>query len=193
MATSSPSLPVSPATTPEATPIPKSYAKGVATTPDPWELCARLEYGGDRSFAWSVRQQVVRTAPTGRAKIETQLLTTLASPDRTPAGCAFLCQMLAMVGTAKSVPALSRLLLDPASTESARYALEAIPGHEASAALRTGLTTLTAEAKAGLIGSIAARRDSAARPALVALSTAPAEPAVVREAATRALEHLPPP
>lgn len=189
MASSPPSLPT---TTPEATPIPKSYAKGVAATPEPWELCARLEYGGDRSFAWSVRQQVVRTAPTGRAKVESQLLTTLASPDCTTAGRAFLCQMLALIGSAKSVPALARLLRDPISADSARYALEAIPGQEADAALRAGLTALTAEAKAGLIGSIAARRDPAARPALFALSTDPAEPAVVREAATRALEHLPP-
>jgi hypothetical protein len=189
MATSSTSLP---ATTPEATPIPKSYAKGIGTTPDPWERCAHLDYGGDRSFAWSVRQQVLRTPPAGRAKVERQLLAALATPDATPAGRAFLCQMLALVGSAQSVPALARLLRDPTATESARYALEAIPGPAADVALREGLPALSAEGKAGLIGSIAARRDPAARPVLVALAAAATEPAIVRDAANRALAHLPP-
>jgi hypothetical protein len=100
--------------------------------------------------------------------------------------------MLALVGSAQSVPALARLLRDPTATESARYALEAIPGPAADVALREGLPALSAEAKAGLIGSIAARRDPAARPVLVALAAAATEPAIVRDAANRALAHLPP-
>jgi hypothetical protein len=98
--------------------------------------------------------------------------------------------MLAMVGSAKSVPALAPLLRDPKSTESARYALQPIPGPEASAALRDALSALTGPAKAGLIGSIAMRRDAAAQPALTAIKDNSAEPAIVREAATRALEKL---
>jgi len=41
-----------------ATRIPKSYAKGIAMTPDPWVECVGLEYGGDRCFAGSVSRQV---------------------------------------------------------------------------------------------------------------------------------------
>lgn len=173
-----------------ATPIPKSYAKGVAMTPDPWESCARLEYGGDRSFAWSVQQQVVQTGPDGRAKVEGQLLATLALPQCTAAARAFLCQMLALVGSARSVPALAELLRDASTVEPARVALEAIPGVEATAALRGALSAVQGAAKAGLIGSIAARRDSMARDALVALQASTDEPALVRDAATRALAAL---
>jgi hypothetical protein len=98
--------------------------------------------------------------------------------------------MLALVGGAKSVPALTPLLRDPKSTESARYALEAIPGPEASAALRDALGALTGREKAGLIGGIAGRGDTAARSALAALKDNATEPAIVREAAGRALERL---
>lgn len=190
MAATQPILPPDPASTSGATPIPKSYAKGIAMTPEPWVECVNLEYGGDRSFAWSVNQQVMRTAPAGRAKVEERLLAALALPTGKPAGRAFVCQMLALVGSPRSVPALALLLRDPVSSEAARFALESIPGREADAALRDALGALTGNAKAGLVGSLAARRDLAARPALVALQDNRAEPAVVREAAARAVASL---
>lgn len=159
-------------------------------TLDPWEECARLSYGGDRSYAWTVRTQVIATPPEGRAGIEERLLKACALPGRTEAGLAFLCQMLALVGTAKSVPTLVPLLRDPKTAESARYALEPITGPEADAALRDALGILTGAVKAGVIGSIAVRGDTAARPALAALKDAASEPAVVRDAAVRALALL---
>jgi hypothetical protein len=159
-------------------------------TPDPWEECARLDYGGDRSFAWSVREQVLATPPEGRAQVEARLLKALAVPACTDAGRAFLCQMLALVGSVKSLPVLAPLLRDPKSTEAARYALQPIPGPEVSAALREALGALTGNAKAGLIGTIAWRRDTTARAVLAAIRENPAEPAIVREAANRALDHL---
>jgi hypothetical protein len=160
------------------------------STPDPWEACATVEYGGDRSFAWSVREQVIATPPEGRARVEDRLLKALALPGCTEAGRAFLCQMLALVGSAKCVPALAALVRDAKSTESARYALQPIPGPEADAALRAALPALSGNAKAGLIGTIAMRGDAAARPDLAAISTNATEPPLVREAAARALARL---
>lgn len=157
---------------------------------DPWEECARLDYGADRSYAWTVREQVIATPPEGRARIEDKLLKSLATAGRTDAGLAFLGQMLAMVASAKSVPALAPLLRDPKTTESARYALERVTGPEADAAFRDALASLTGPAKAGLIGSIGVRGDTAAKSALAALKDDAKEPALVREAATHALERL---
>lgn len=168
---------------------PDAYGSAGAS-PDPWEECARLEYGGDRSFAWTVRSQVIGAPPESQARIEERLISSLAGSGRTDAGLAFLCQMLALIGTAKCVPALAPLARDAKTAESARYALESIPGPEADAALRDALTALTGAAKAGVIGSLAARRDVAARPALAALKDAAQEPPVVREAAARALARL---
>jgi hypothetical protein len=179
---------MSDATKSPSSPVDRKSSAG--STPNPWEVCARLEYGGDRSFAWSVREQVIHSRPEDRGRIEDRLLTALGQPDCTDAGRAFLCEMIAMVGSARSVPALAPLLRDPRSTESARYALQAIPGAEASAALRDALGALSGAAKAGLIGSIALRHDTAARAAFGALERNAAEPAIVREAASRALTHL---
>ena len=167
-----------------------SYLNRTAETSEPWKLCAELEYGGDRTFASTVEQLVVQTAPRDWPKVEEQLLATLALPGCTQAGRAFLCKMLALVGSARSVPALAALVREPKTADAARTALEVIPGPEAGAALRDALASLSGNAKAGLIGSIAARRDGAARAALSALKDNAAEPAVVRGTAARALEYL---
>ena len=167
-----------------------SYLNKTAETPDPWKLCAALEYGGDRSFASSVERLVVQTTRSNWPKVEEQLLGTLAVPGCTDAGRAFLCKMLGLVGSAKSVPALAAFLQDAKTADAARAALELIPGPEASAALRDALGSLPARAKAGVIGSIAARGDAAARPALAALKENTAEPAIVRGTAARALEKV---
>jgi len=182
--------PPAPATKPARSAVDRKSNAG--TTPDPWEACVALEYGADRSFAWSVREEVISTPPEGRAAAEERLLKALALPDCTEAGRAFVCQMLVLVGSAKSVPALATLLKDPRSTEAARYALAPIPGPEAAAALRDALGSLGGPAKAGLIATIALRGDTSARYALAGIRDNPAEAAIVREAATRALEHLAP-
>jgi hypothetical protein len=169
-----------------------SYLNRTAETPDPWELCARLQYGGDRSFASSVEHLVVQTVPNDWPKAEARLLAALALPDATDAGRAFVCRMLALIGSAASVPALANLLLDPKTADAARGALEGIPGPEAVAALRDALTAATDVAKAGLIGTLAARRDAAARPALAALRDAASSSSLVRGTAARALQILPP-
>ena len=178
-----------PSTSAKRTRDPDRYSSAGAT-PEPWEECARIEYGGDRSHATTVRTQVLSTLPEGRSKIEDRLLNALAVSGRTDAGLAFVCQMLALVGSAKCVPALASLMKDQRTAEAARYALELIPGSEASTALRDALTALSGAAKAGVIGSLAARGDAAARPALTALQATTEEPTVVREAAARALAHL---
>jgi hypothetical protein len=159
-------------------------------TPDPWDECAKLEHGADRSFAWSVREQVIASPPEGRARLEERLLKALAAPGRTEAGLAFVCQMLALIGSAKCVPALAPLLRDAKTADAARYALERVTGPEADAALRDALAALSGPAKAGLIGSIAVRGDPAARPALAALKASTTEPAIVRDTAARALDRL---
>jgi hypothetical protein len=184
--------PVTPAPKPKkvVSANPADRYSNAGNTPDPWDQCARLEYGADRSFAWSVREQVIATPPDGRGRIEEKLLSALAASGRTDAGLAFVCQMLAMVGSTKSVPALAPLLRDAKTADSARYALERIAGPEADAAFRDALPTLTGNLKAGLIGSIGVRGDVAANSALTAVKDDAKEPAVVREAATHALARL---
>jgi ABC-type Fe3+ transport system permease subunit len=83
-----------------------------------------------------------------RAAKNSLIVATLATPGCTEAARAFACEMLALVGSAKSVPALAALLRRTETADAARFALEAIPGIEAEAALRTALSALTGDAKA---------------------------------------------
>ena len=69
---------------------------------------------------------------------------------------------LAVVGTEKSVPALSELLLEPGQSHLARIALENIPGAEAGLALRSALGQVSAEDAVGVISSLAVRKDQEA-------------------------------
>jgi hypothetical protein len=67
-------------------------------------------------------------------KIEEKLTMALQS-NITLAGRDFICRQLAVIGTGKSVPALSAMLMDPQTTNMARYALEKIPGNATDEAM----------------------------------------------------------
>jgi hypothetical protein len=159
-------------------------------TPDPWDTIASLDYGADRTFASTVRSMIVNAEPAQRPVMETKLLQTLAKPSCTPAGRAFVCHLLALIGSAQCVPALAPLLRDPATADDARYALEPIAEPAVDEAFRAALGVLTGPAKAGLIGSIALRGDRQATAALATIEQNASEPAAVRAAATRALQRL---
>ena len=97
-------------------------------------------------------------------------------------------RLLSLSGGPADVPAAAALLGDAVQSHLARLALEAIPGPEASQALRDALATTSGALKAGVIGSIAVRRDLGAVPALAAL-LGDADP-MVAEAAAAALARL---
>ena len=92
------------------------------------------------------------------------------------------CQRLAIVGTAEAVPALAGLLADPKLAAYGRLALEAIPGPEATDALRAALGTLPGNLLIGVINSLGVRRDPRAVADLVPRLTA-ADSAVAAAAA----------
>ena len=94
----------------------------------------------------------------------------------------YVCRKLAVVGTADSVPALAPLLLNKEISHMSRFALEQIPGAEASQALREALPNVTGIQKVGVISSIGALRDAAAVTAL-GESLKDADPAIARSAA----------
>lgn len=168
----------------------RDYEERFTATPDPWTEIVRLDHGTDRTFGSTVRAMVMNAEPAQRPAMETKLIAVLARPEATDVARLFACRMLALIGSAKAVPALSALLADAKTADAARYALDAIDDPAADDALRGALEKLSGPAKAGLIGSIALRGDAKAIPALAAIKARAAEPAVVRTAATRALERL---
>lgn len=187
------------ADTPTAATAPSSDASSEAqktrdewftTTPDPWIEIARLDYGGDRSFATTVERLVRHAEPAQHAELETKLLAVLARAELTEAARALVCRMLGLIGSAASVPAVAALSQDDRTADDARRALDFIPSAAVDEAYRTALGKLSGAAKAGLIGSIATRGDRAAAAALAAIAADAKEPADVRTAAVRAAVQL---
>jgi hypothetical protein len=95
-----------------------------------------------------------------RKELETKLAEVL-SGSAPRAAKDFIGRKLAIIGTAESVPALAALLPDKDLSHMARYALERIPDAEAAKALRDALAKTSGAEKAGVIGSLGARRDAA--------------------------------
>jgi hypothetical protein len=168
----------------------RKYEEYFVASPDPWVEIVKLEHGGDRTFASTVRAMVTNAEPAQRPGMEDKLLAALAKPELTEVGRMFVCRMLALIGTAKSVPALAALLGDAKAADAARYALDAIEDPAAVEACRAALGKVTGVAKAGLIGSLALRGDKGSIAALQAIQAAADEPAVVKTAAARGLERL---
>jgi HEAT repeat protein len=92
---------------------------------------------------------------------EQELLDVLRS-EAPAADKAITCKNLAIYGTDQAVPDLAALLADPHLSSWARIALEAIPGTEADAALRTAADTLKGRLLVGVINSIGVRQDATA-------------------------------
>jgi HEAT repeat protein len=98
------------------------------------------------------------------------------------------CRTLRQVGTPAAAPALAALLADDKLSHYARYALEAIPGPEVSAALVAALGTVPTTHQAGIAATLGARRDASAVAPLAALMAGTDD--AVAEAAAAALGRI---
>lgn len=95
------------------------------------------------------------------SNLENELLGVLRS-DAPGAEKAIACKKLAIHGSAKSVPELTKLLPNPQLSSWARIALEAIPGDASDEALRNAAGSLEGRLLIGMINSIGVRRDAKA-------------------------------
>jgi HEAT repeat protein len=107
------------------------------------------------------------------------------------------CVRLKWIGTARSVPILAELLTDPELSQSARCALESMPGPEAGSALRQALAKMSGSNAVGIVNSLGVRRETAAVPDLAKLLTSPnvelavaAAEALGKTGGTQALQTL---
>ena len=138
------------------------------STESAWKALPHYEYGQDMAAILAIDRVVIRAmrSPTDRSACAKRLASLLLSHETTLAARQAICLQLRQVGTPAEVPVLAKLLAKPETSQMARYALESIPGQEASAALRSALTTLRGEPLAGVIQSVSARKDLAALPVL---------------------------
>jgi HEAT repeat protein len=111
-------------------------------------------------------------SPEARARCASRLARVLQQPEATLAARQYACLKLRQVGTPAEVPVLRSMLLKEPTADMARYALEAIAGEEATAALRAGLKPLEAAPLVGVVNSLGARRDRESVSNLIALTEA---------------------
>ncbi|MEW6251715.1 MAG: HEAT repeat domain-containing protein [Planctomycetota bacterium] len=147
------------------------------------EAARTYTFGQSRVPLAAVERAVHEAGNTeARGAIAAALAASLAAPGATAEYKAFVCRQLSVVCRPAEVPALATLLGDPDLSLAAREALERLPGDEAAAALRAALDRLEGAPLVGVITSVAARRDTAAVPALIPRLSS-ADPAVATAAA----------
>jgi HEAT repeat protein len=133
-----------------------------------------FDYGGSDNKVREVLGAIEDAVPAchSDAAICKDLETRLAAvlPSGAPrAAKDYVCRKLMVIGTAESVPALAALLPDKDLSHMARYALERNPAPEAGKALRDALGKTSGALKAGVAGSLGARRDAESIADLAAL------------------------
>ncbi len=136
-----------------------------------YESIEDYDFGKTRRAMAAIEEEIRNVPPSSFPQVEARLLKALESPKTTFAGRQFVCRMLRRVGSAKSVPALSKLLVDRELSHMARFALQHMVVPEAGDALRQALTQLEGNRKIGVIGSIGQRGDNKAVPELAKLIT----------------------
>jgi HEAT repeat protein len=153
---------------------------------DPFEKLKTYDFQNREAVA--ALQNMIQQAQADKAqtaRIEQKLLTVLQAPNATFAGKQEACRMLWIVGTARSVPTLAKMLPDAQFSDIARYALERNADPSAGKALRAALTATKGKVRIGIINSIGDRGDAEAVASLKPFTTN-ADP-LVAEAAISAL------
>ncbi|MDP6044447.1 MAG: HEAT repeat domain-containing protein, partial [Phycisphaerae bacterium] len=120
---------------------------------------------GESRVALAAIEDEIRTTKDTRA-IEAELLKALNSPKATFECKQFVCRMLRRIGTETSVPSLAKLLTDEKLSNMARFALQGMAGASVDSVLNAALAKTTGQIRIGMIGTIAARGDAKAVPAL---------------------------
>ena len=111
------------------------------------------------------------------AAIEAKLVDALEAPATTLSGQYAITELLYMIGTARSVPAVGKLLATPELVDVAVFALQNNPSPEAGQALREAVAKTSGNGRIGVVQALGERRDNAAVDVVKPLLGADAETA----------------
>lgn len=134
---------------------------------DLMERLKAYDWGGDRGSLAGIDDLIVAAHgdKNKQAEIETALLEVLQSDVKLPAK-EYICRQLALIGTARCVPVLAKMLPDADLSDRARFALEAIPDAAANDALRAALDKTEGIQRVGIVNTLGERGDKEAVPML---------------------------
>jgi len=173
----------------EAETAPSAPDSAMARLDDALKAVVTFEHGKDSGPLVLVEQLVVESAKDEeqRDAAEQRILRALGSATTRDAK-SFLCRQLRTIGTARSVPQLEELLIDPELSHMARYALGRIEDSAAAAALHRALGKTSGKLQVGIVNTLANRRYREALPDVAKLLHS-RDPGVA-EAAARALGRI---
>lgn len=155
-----------------------------------WKAVKSYQYGQDLKPLLVLERATYASlaSPAQRQAMARQLLGVLSDPKATPAARQASAIQLRTVARDEEIPALVKLLDDPAVAEWARETLQRVPGPKSLEALRKVLPQLKDTMLLGTINALGARKDADAVPAIASLATSH-DPAVA-EASIRALGKI---
>ncbi len=130
-----------------------------ADVPRTLKQIAQYQEGQSRAAQYELETYIryITGLPEEMKAYEQEMLKTLAGPI-TPEGRDVICRMLSLIGSEASVDALGTLLLDPQTSDVARYALERIEGERVNSLFLSGLNQAPDSVKIGIINSLGVRR-----------------------------------
>lgn len=128
-------------------------------TADPWKVIGTLAYGEDRTMVSTIERVILDADPSQYAGFEEKLLKIAVDPACTEAGYGFVCRLLSLIASPKSVSALKDKLLSGNDTVAflTRLVVERVPGAEADAALREAAGKAKGREAAGIAGAVSLR------------------------------------
>lgn len=155
-----------------------------------WTDMAKYEAGQDQKALLAMKWVLINAMndPSQRAATAARLARVLKASTTTGAARQFICAQLYRIGTEAEVSAVAPMLLDPATTDTARLFLERIQSAESVAALRGALDQLEGRALIGVVNSLSLVQDAASVDRISALTGS--QDATVALAAWRALGNF---
>src|SRR5437867_3716941 len=134
-------------------------AQGQGAGSDVYQAIVKREFGTASNEMAAIEQEIQDAKAEQYQKIEARLVSVLESPEATMPGKQFACQMLRIVGSAKCVPAISKLLVDDQLSHMARYVLQGMRDPLVDAALRKALGQTHGKPRLGVIDTLGDRGD----------------------------------
>lgn len=146
-------------------PIASLAGSQAASQDDPFEQLKTYDFQARRPVE-AIRMRIDQAGSDKKAtaEIEARLDAVLADPAATFAGKQEAARFLWIIGSARSVPTLAKLLADEKLSNVARYALEREADPAAGAALRAALASSKGPLLVGIINSLGNRGEAASTP-----------------------------
>ena len=160
----------------------------LAQNGDPYKAAATWKWGQSEANLSAIEAEVRKATPAQYPAIEAKLIEIVSSADATPEAKGFACRQLRVVGSAKCIPAVAKLLTDENARTWRGMRWSRILDPAAGAALRDAMSGAQGKVLAGVISSIGRRRDAQAIEALKKL--AGAEEEMIASAAMGALGEI---